>query len=386
MTKVRYIADSLAEALAAARRQHGAGMRVVQSGARRTGLLSARAFEVVVEAPFATGLGEGLARSRRAARLALARATIAARTAADEAMDAVEAATHAAIARRSEGAAAQVSPAVQPAVVARLAARLRMQALPEELVAQVVARVEAELAADPRAPGQAGVARAAALQAIATLLPVAAPSQPLGARAEGRPHVVAIAGATGVGKTTTVAKLAAGYRADQGLRVGLIAADAFRVGAVDQLRVYASIIGASLRTADSASSVREALASLAACDVVLVDTPGRGHRDAERIADLCALIDAARPDETHLVLAGSASAGSLVQCTDAFAQVGATSIVLSKLDECEGLGALLAAVRRGGRAARWFTTGQEVPDDLEVADARAFAMRLLGDEDEGSED
>ena len=328
MTRVRYIADSMTEAITAARRQHGMGVRIVHAGARRTGVLSRTlSFEVIIEAASRT------AQARRAAREALARAVMVGRMAADEA--------NASIAAMTTGPACA-------AVMARLGARLRAQALPGELVDHVLGQVGAELQS-AAADEIELMAQAAAVNAVAGLLPVAVTHAPRRADVAGRP------------------------------RIGLLAADSFRVGAVEQLRTYGSIIGAEVRAANGASSAREALAALAGCDVVLVDTPGRGHRDVGRIGEIAHLLTAVRPDETYLVLPGSASARTLEESSDAFAPIGATHVVLSKLDESEGLGALIGAVRRGGTPTSWFTTGQEVPDDIEHADAHAFARRLLGE-------
>ena len=364
MTRIRYIADSMAEAVTAARRHHGTGVRIVRAGARRAAGGRGLSFEVVVEA------APRLASARRAAREALARAVIAARIAADEAQATVEA------------AAAGCGPACA-AAVARLGVRLRAQGLPDDLVAHVLSRVDAEVRdADLREAD--GLARAAAVSAVASLLPVAADEAPRVRSAAGRPRVVAVAGPTGVGKTTTLAKLAAEWRVGRGLRVGLVAADAFRVGAFEQLRTYARIIDAPVRAADSRASVLDALAAMAECDVVLVDTPGRAPRDAARIGEVADVLAAVRPDETHLVIPGTAAGAAQLEAARAFAAVGPTRVVLSKLDEASALGPLVAAVRASGLGASWFTTGQEVPDDIERADPRAFAERLLGDPGDGT--
>jgi|LauGreDrversion4_2_1035121.scaffolds.fasta_scaffold302954_2 flagellar biosynthesis protein FlhF len=363
MTRVRYIADSMTEALSAARRNHGMGVRVVHAGARRGGAFSTLSFEVVVEA------SSRVTQARRAAREALARAVVAARIAADEAT-------------ASAAAAAAPGPA-SAAVIARLGARLRSQSLPDALVEHVLERVRGEVARADLAEIE-GVGRAAALGAVAALLPVAPGLEPVRRGVAGRPWVVAVAGPTGVGKTTTLAKLAAEWRVARGMRVGLVAADAFRVGAFEQLRTYARIIDAPVRAADGRSSAIDALAALAECDVVLVDTPGRSHRDGGRIGEIADLLGALRPDETHLVLPGSASSRTLAESATAFAAVRPSRIVLSKLDESEGLGALVGAVRASGVPVSWFTTGQEVPDDIERADARRFAERLLGDGGDGA--
>lgn len=357
MSRVRYVADTLEEAVAAAHRGHGASVRIVRAGRCAPGSGARSGFEAVVEPPVPC------LRARRAAREALARAVVAARIAADEA-------------GRTASAAAAAG-AAAPAVLARLGARLRAQALPEPLVIRVLDRVASEVRGADLEEIEA-VMRAAAVGAVASLLPTSAAHEPFRRGAAGRPWVVALAGPTGVGKTTTLAKVAAGWRMQRGLRVGLIAADAFRVGAFEQLRTYARIIDAPVRAADGRASALSALEALAECDVVLVDTPGRGHRDAARIAEVADLVEAVRADETHLVLPGTAGAQALEEASTAFARVRPTRVVLSKLDESEGLGALVGAVRVGGIPASWFTTGQEVPDDLERADARAFAERLVG--------
>jgi flagellar biosynthesis protein FlhF len=113
-------------------------------------------------------------------------------------------------------------------------------------------------------------------------------------------------------------------------------------------------------------------------DVVLVDTPGRGHRDAARIGEIAAVLRAVHVDETLLVLPGASSARALEESVDAFRPTAPTRTVLTKLDESEGLGALVGAVRRSACPAAWFTDGQEVPDDIDRADAAEFARRILG--------
>lgn len=357
MSRVRYIADSMAEAITAARRNHGMAVRILHAGAR-PGEGRRLAFEVVVEASSAA------ASARRAARVALARAVVAARRAATEA--------------RATADAMPVAGPASGALLARLAARLRSQALPEDLVAAVLARVGDEAS---RADGgeREAAFRESSLRAVAALLPVSTADHAVRPAVHGRPRVIAVAGPTGVGKTTTIAKLAAELRVERRLRVGLVAADAFRVGAFEQLRTYARIIDAPVRAADSPATARDAVAAMGACDVLLVDTAGRAPRDAARIAEVAEVLAALRPDETHLVISGAAAGAVQLDAARAFATVSPTRIVLSKLDEAEGLGQLVAAVRASGVSASWFTTGQEVPDDIERADALAFARRLLGD-------
>lgn len=366
MNRVRYVADSMAEAMSAARRNHGMDVRVLRAGVSRSGMLGlGMAFEVVVDA------GAGAVSARRAAREALARAVLAAHHATREATAALD------------GLADPGVPAGAGAAVRlRLLARLRAQGLPDDLAAHVLREVDAELLRiDRRTSAEEldGMVRAAALRALAALLPVAPPCEPARALALGRPLVLAVTGPTGVGKTTTLAKLAGAWRLGRGLRVGIIAADAFRVGAVEQLRTYGGILGVPVHAADGPSSAAEALARLSDRDVVLVDTPGRGHRDSVRIGEVAALVRAVRADETVLALAGSGAASTLARAVEAFSIVRPTRVALTKLDEAESFGGVLAAARGSGCGAAWFAAGQEVPDDLEAAHGERFASRLLGE-------
>ncbi len=395
MSRTRFIADTMPDALAAARRALGPQMRVIHAATHRKGGLwpfgQVVDAEVIVEViaerhpqceppdsgrvprPASTRaphLRSSELRLRMSARLALARAIAAARGAAEAAANESREAI-----QQAESAMVHGTPAVLPAVLTRMAARLRAQGLAEPLAQMVVSRVQAEFADDPGAPEDE--IRVSVLDALAALLPVSGAADAVPVRADGRPRVIAVVGPTGVGKTTTVAKIAADCRVRLGLRVGIVAADAYRVGAVDQLHAYAQILGAPMRAADSPSAVRSAMLDLAWCDVVLVDTAGRSHRDAPRIAEIGAVLQAARPDETHLVLSGAGAARTLCETAAAFHHTRPTKVVLSKLDECESLGTLVHAVRESGCPVSWFTTGQDVPDDIEHADAAAFARRIL---------
>jgi energy-coupling factor transporter ATP-binding protein EcfA2 len=126
------------------------------------------------------------------------------------------------------------------------------------------------------------------------------------ARAEGgRPLTIALVGPTGVGKTTTIAKLAAAYKLRQGKKVGLITSDTYRIAAVDQLRTYATIIGLPLKVAMTPREMSAACSAFADCDAILIDTAGRSQHDANRLEELSAFIQACSPDETHLVLSAT---------------------------------------------------------------------------------
>ncbi|MBX3374564.1 MAG: flagellar biosynthesis protein FlhF [Phycisphaeraceae bacterium] len=194
-----------------------------------------------------------------------------------------------------------------------------------------------------------------------------------------RPWVVALVGPTGVGKTTTVAKLAAAWKLRHGLRVGLITCDTYRIGAIDQLRTYAGIIGADLRVAMSPDDVHEAVLAMDDCDAILVDTAGRSQNDELRIGELAALVAAAAPDETHLVLSATARESVLLREAEAFGRVGIDRVLLTKLDESVGFGMLVEVIHRLGTRLSFFSTGQEVPSHLEPADPGRLADLLVAD-------
>jgi len=183
----------------------------------------------------------------------------------------------------------------------------------------------------------------------------------------GARKVVALVGPTGVGKTTTLAKLAANFRLREGVRTGLVTVDTYRIAAVDQLRTYAEIIDLPMKVVTSPAEMRAALDELAGLDLVLIDTAGRSPRDAEQIAELADLIAAARPDETHLVLSLTAGRKTLLQSVARFKAVDPTAVIVTKLDEAGGPGAILGLARDGGPPVSYVTTGQDVPDDIEPA-------------------
>jgi flagellar biosynthesis protein FlhF len=196
----------------------------------------------------------------------------------------------------------------------------------------------------------------------------------------GKRRVVALIGPTGVGKTTTIAKLAANFRLRDGIRMGLVTVDTYRIAAVEQLRTYAEIIDLPMKVVTSPREMRRALDELAGLDLVLIDTAGRSPRDELKIQELKSLLTEAQVDEVHLVLSLAASARSLQTIAEKFSPAGPTAIILTKLDEAAGLGALLSAARRVPLPVSYLTTGQDVPDDIEHAQARRISRLVLGEE------
>jgi flagellar biosynthesis protein FlhF len=191
-------------------------------------------------------------------------------------------------------------------------------------------------------------------------------------------RLVALVGPTGVGKTTTIAKLAANYRLREKKRVGLITVDTYRVAAVEQLRTYADIIDLPMEVVATPREMREAVARMRNLDLVLMDTAGRSPRDEIRIQELRSLLSEAEADDVLLVLSATAGTKSLTATAEKFAAVGTTALLLTKLDEATSLGHLVALSRECELPISYLTNGQNVPDDIEVAERQRLAYLMLG--------
>jgi flagellar biosynthesis protein FlhF len=188
--------------------------------------------------------------------------------------------------------------------------------------------------------------------------------------------VVALVGPTGVGKTTTIAKMAARFALRHGHRnVALITTDSFRIGARDQLQTYARILNVPVRTATSADEMDAALNSLGERRLILVDTAGMAAAH-ERIADQRATLSAAGPTLTTLLtLSATTEAAAVQRALRLFAEFRPDACVLTKLDEAASLGGLLSALVQADLATAFVTDGQRVPEDLQPARAHALVTR-----------
>jgi flagellar biosynthesis protein FlhF len=270
-----------------------------------------------------------------------------------------------------QGRVEHLLPDLPPSLAAPYA-RLLEQEVPEPL-ARRVARMASDLVEADELECPEAI-EAALLRALELAVVVASPI----ATATGVRRMAALVGPSGVGKTTTIAKVAAAARLDLGLHVGLLTLDARRVAANEPLRTYAGLIDVPLVEATAPEQVQEALTRLGPVDLVLADTPGRAPRDTRGIIDLGRFLSAARPDEIHLVLAASADPVSLRAATAAFAQIGADRLILTKLDETEHLGALLSILGQSGLPVSYLAAGQAVPDDLEPVGRKRLARLILG--------
>lgn len=190
--------------------------------------------------------------------------------------------------------------------------------------------------------------------------------------------VIALVGPTGVGKTTTIAKLAANFRLRDGIKMGLVTVDTYRIAAVEQLRTYAEIIDLPMRVVTTTQEMEQAMEELSGMDLVLIDTAGRSPRDEPKIQELKQILKAARVDEVHLVMSLTAGLKNLQSTVRNFSTADVTSLILTKLDEADSLGSILSLNREVNLPVSYLTTGQNVPDDIEPALQDRLARLILG--------
>jgi len=193
------------------------------------------------------------------------------------------------------------------------------------------------------------------------------------ARPNGRPYIIAVVGPTGAGKTTTIAKLASNVQAFATWSVGMITLDTYRVAGLEQIATYAEITGCPLDVAYDADDAMRAVESLASCDVLLVDTPGRSLKSGARGEEWWPLLRAIRPDEIHLVVPAGLRTDIARHVCHAHRELMPTHLLLSKLDDVPddtGIAELAAQI---ALPTRWLTDGLDVPADLKPAPQRILA-------------
>jgi len=191
-------------------------------------------------------------------------------------------------------------------------------------------------------------------------------------------QVAVLVGPTGVGKTTTIAKLAAIHALDYNRKVALLSLDTYRIGAIQQLRTYAELMNLPLLTATNADEVAEGLEQFAGYDLVLIDTVGRGQRDEEHLQEMRQVLLPAKAI-VYLTLSATADSATLLDAVQRFSIFEPDAIVLTKLDEAARVGNCVNLALRRAQPFAYFTTGQRVPEDITLADAHALACATLRD-------
>ena len=178
------------------------------------------------------------------------------------------------------------------------------------------------------------------------------------------PEIICFIGPTGVGKTTSIAKIAADYMLNKDKKVGLITADTYRIAAVEQLKTYGSILSIPVKVVESTSDLKKAIADFSGCDIILMDTAGRNYQQAQYIEELKQLLPAASKIQVHLVLSLTAKYEDMKKIIDNFQSLSMDELLLTKKDETSSSGAILNLIHRYDIPIRRITNGQNVPNDI----------------------
>ena len=177
---------------------------------------------------------------------------------------------------------------------------------------------------------------------------------------------------------TSPKRLAANLKLREKRRVGLITLDTYRIAATDQLKKYADIIGSPLKVVSSPEDLKEAIRGMSDYDFVLIDTAGRSPNDTLKLNELKGFLQAAGPDEVHLVLSTTASQACVELAIERFADVRVDKIIFTKLDEAAHVGVVLNVIKKVNKSLSYVTTGQDVPNDIEVGRGKKLAQLILG--------
>ena len=195
------------------------------------------------------------------------------------------------------------------------------------------------------------------------------------------PKVVFFVGPTGVGKTTTIAKIASSYRVEQNKKVALLTADTYRIAAAEQLRTYANILEVPFRVVYTAQEISQAIEDFNDYDYVLVDTTGHSpNNEAQRegMAELVSSVETTARKEIFLVLSASTKYRDLMKIADTYKEIADYKLIFTKLDETSTLGNIYNLKMYTGAQLSYVTYGQNVPDDIEYFNPQSTVKQLLG--------
>ena len=188
---------------------------------------------------------------------------------------------------------------------------------------------------------------------------------------------IVLVGPTGVGKTTTIAKLAATFSIIDQKEVALITADTYRVAAVEQLKTYGEIIGIPVDVVYTPQELQKAIAKHTNKDLVLIDTAGRSHKNSEQMKELKTFLEIAEPSDVFLVLSATTRYKDMMDIVNSYCDIPVTRLVFTKLDETSTYGPILNVVSSTQKHLSYVTVGQNVPDDIEIADPSKIANMIM---------
>jgi flagellar biosynthesis protein FlhF len=192
------------------------------------------------------------------------------------------------------------------------------------------------------------------------------------------PRIIALVGPTGVGKTTTIAKLAAIHLLKKKSKVAMVTTDTFRAGAVEQLRTYSKILGLQMETAATRAELEKALGKHSDKDLILIDTAGKSAMDNGKLDELAVLLEADPGIEKHLCLSATTRDEDLQGIVDQFKVLPVHRVLFTKLDESRKLGCVVNVAVLNDLSISYITNGQRVPEDIEIASGKKIANMVLG--------
>lgn len=196
-----------------------------------------------------------------------------------------------------------------------------------------------------------------------------------------KPNVIFFIGPTGVGKTTTIAKIASKYKVEYNRKVAFITADTYRIAATEQLRVYANILDAPMSIVYSVAEINDEIEKYNDYDLIFVDTAGFSHKNQQQRSDMKRLLDGVNEEyrkEVYLVLSATTKYQDLMDIVDIYNEMADYKLIFTKLDETSLYGNLLNIKLYANADLSYVTTGQNVPDDIEVFDTQKIVKQLLG--------
>ena len=210
-----------------------------------------------------------------------------------------------------------------------------------------------------------------ARQAIEKMIPISK------AKTEGN---IVLVGPTGVGKTTTIAKLAGRLSLVEKKKVGLITIDTYRIGAVEQLKTYADIMNIPFRVVFTLKEMEASIEAMKNCDVILIDTTGRSSKNTMQISELRAFVERVNTDNIHLVLSCTTKNSDITSIIEGYKVLGYNNIIITKLDETSTYGSILNILDAAKKPLSFITTGQNVPDDIRSISASEVSSLILGED------
>lgn len=259
-----------------------------------------------------------------------------------------------------------------PAAFQPVEERLREQ----DVLPSIIREVFEEALQQRSIPGHDWTVAEATASVRAVLLDMLTPNEPRTIKPDTK--IVHFVGPTGVGKTTTIAKLAAEQALKHGRKIGFITSDTYRIAAIEQLRTYANILNVPLEVVFSPLEMSKAFQALEDRELIFMDTAGRNYRNEMVVSELSALLRAVGKSETFLVLSLAAKYRDMKAVIDNFSRISLDNVLYTKLDETDSYGSIINLAHEYGYRGTYVANGQNVPDDIEELDEHRLIDLIMG--------